>query len=154
MTRTINDSAALDAFMSTYVYPAAQGLVVRDIPHHPVHARAHRGNAGAYFGFEKLKALEAHLSELPPGAQTKTHRHTCEALFYVLAGKGWSVVWDDDTPETKIEWQAGDLFFTPNFVWHKHVNRDPGQPARYLEITTIPMMKALGNWRIESVEEK
>jgi len=29
------------------------------------------------------------------------------------------------------------------------VNRDPSRPARYLEITTIPLMKSLGDWQIE-----
>src|SRR5438445_7059065 len=33
--------------------------------------------------------------------------------------------------------KAGDLFCTPIHTWHRHVNRDPSRPARYLEITTM-----------------
>jgi gentisate 1,2-dioxygenase len=154
MTRIIDDSAAIDVFMNTHCYEARDGFVVKNLPQHPVHARPNRGNAGAYFEFGKLKALEAHISELPPGQETKIHRHTCEALFYVLAGKGYSVIWEDGESEKQVEWQAGDLFFTPMFVWHRHVNADRILPARYLEITTLPLMKALGAWRIESrIEE-
>jgi Auxin binding protein len=92
MRKTVDDRAALDDFMKTCSYPAYDGFVVKDVSDHPVHARAHRGNAGAYFNFKGLQALEAHISELPPGGCTKTHRHSCEALFYVLAGRGYTVV--------------------------------------------------------------
>lgn len=119
---------------------------------HPVHGRAHRGNAGAYFDFGKLRALEAHISELPPGKATKMYRHTCEALFYILVGRGYSIVQEEGQPEKRVEWEAGDLFFTRMFTWHKHVNADADQPVRYLEITTLPLMKMLGAWRIETLE--
>lgn len=150
MSGTIDDRVALDEFMSAYSYPAKDGLIAKAVADHPVHARAHRGNAGAYFSFEDLHALEAHISELPPGGATKMHRHTCEALFYVLAGRGYSRVRHEGREEKQIHWQAGDLFFTPMSVWHKHVNADPEHPARYLEITTLPLMKSLGAWSIET----
>jgi gentisate 1,2-dioxygenase len=153
MRRPVDDRAALDNFMHTYSYPADDGLVVENMLDHPVHMRAHRGNAGAYFNFKGLQALEAHISELPPGASTKTHRHSCEALFYVLSGRGYSIVEEDGEPERQIQWQAGDLFFTPMLAWHRHVNADPARPLRYLEITTLPLMKALGAWRIETASD-
>ena len=142
--------AALDAFMAAHSYPAEGGLVVGDLPAHPVHARADRGNAAAYFHFPELRTLEAHVSEIPPGQATTRHRHSCEALFYVLSGRGYSTVQDEGGPERRAEWQAGSLFFTPINVWHQHVNTDPERPARYLEITTIPLMKSLGAWSIEN----
>ena len=150
---TVDDRAALDEFMSTYSHPAKDGLLVQAIAGHQVHARAHRGNAGAYFRFDELRALEAHISELPPGASTKMHRHTCEALFYVLAGRGYSLLRRDGEPQRQIRWQAGDLFFTPMSIWHKHVNADPAHPARYLEITTLPLMKTIGAWSIETAPD-
>jgi gentisate 1,2-dioxygenase len=153
MRRGIDDSVALDAFMTTYRYAASEGLLVKDLRNHPVHARAHRGNAGAYFNFNKLQALEAHISELPPGGVRKMHRHTCEALFYVITGQGYSIVEEEGHYERRVGWQAGDIFFTPMFTWHRHVNSDPNLPVRYLEITTLPLMKALGAWRIETAKE-
>jgi gentisate 1,2-dioxygenase len=145
----IDLARALDAFITAYNYPAEQGLLVKGLPKHPVHARADRGNAAAYFTFADIKNLEAHISEIPPGGSTLTHRHTGEALFYVISGRGHSVVRRDRKLERRIEWQAGDLFCTPIQSWHRHVNRNSKRPARYLEITTIPLMKSLGDWRIE-----
>ncbi len=110
MRQGIDDSAALDAFMNAYRYAAGEGLVVKNLPDHPIHARAHRGNTGAYFDFGKLHALEAHISELPPGQATKMHHHTCEALFYVLTGRGYSIIQEEDEPDKQVEWAAGDLF--------------------------------------------
>ncbi len=153
MRQGIDDSAALDAFMGTYRYPASEGLVIKNVKAHAVHSREHRGNAGAYFDFGKLQALEAHISELPPGKATKMHRHMCEALFYVLTGRGYSIVEEEGQPERRVEWEEGDLFFTPMFAWHQHVNADPNRPVRYLEITTLPLMKSLGAWRIETEKE-
>jgi len=141
--------ASLDAFIKTFSYPAEQGLLVKNLPHYSVHARADRGNAAAYFVFPDIKNLEAHISEIPPGGATLTHRHSCEAFFYVISGNGYSEVRASDKTEKRIEWQAGDLFCTPIHTWHRHVNRDPSRPARYLEITTIPLMKSLGDWQIE-----
>ena len=142
--------AALDAFIKKFSYPAEEGLLVRNLPQHPAHARADRGNAAAYFSFPKIKNLEAHISEIPPRSATRTHRHSCEAFFYVIFGNGYSVVSTDDEQQKRVTWQAGDLFCTPIHTWHRHVNLDRSRPARYLEITTIPLMKSLGDWRIEA----
>jgi hypothetical protein len=67
---------ALDAFIDAFSHPAEHGLLVWNLPVRPVHARADRGNAAAYFRFPEIKQLEAHISEIPPGAATPTHRHT------------------------------------------------------------------------------
>jgi mannose-6-phosphate isomerase-like protein (cupin superfamily) len=141
--------AALDAFVKAFSYPAEQGLLVKNLPQHRVHARMDRGNAAAYFAFPEIKNLEAHVSEIPPASATPTHRHSCEAFFFVLSGSGYSVVHTNDQPEKRVEWQAGDLFCTPIGTWHRHVNGDPSRPVRYLEIATIPLMKSLGDWWIE-----
>jgi gentisate 1,2-dioxygenase len=154
MNGTSDPSKDLDAFMSAFSYPARQGLLIQNVTEHPVHPRADRGNSAAYFSFPELKTLEAHLSEIPPGEATGLHRHSCEALFYVLAGKGYSTVRQDGDTERRIDWQAGDLFFTPIHAWHRHFNADPLRPARYLEITTIPLMKSLGAWYIEAADEQ
>jgi auxin binding protein len=88
MPKIRDDKETLDAFMRAHTYPAQNGLLVKQLMRHPVHARSDRGNAAAYFQFPGLKALEAHVSELPAGASATLHRHSCEALFYVLKGTG------------------------------------------------------------------
>jgi len=143
-------AAALDGFVKAFSYPAEQGLLVKNLPQHQVHGRADRGNAAAYFAFPEIKNLEAHISEIPAGGATLTHRHSCEAVFYVIFGNGYTTVSTDGERQKRVTWQAGDLFCTPIQSWHRHVNLDVSQPARYLEITTIPLMKSLGDWWIEA----
>lgn len=41
-----------------------------------------------------------------------------------------------------------------HFAWHQHVNANAARPVRYLEITTLPLMKALGAWRTETEKEE
>jgi quercetin dioxygenase-like cupin family protein len=150
MTKTRNDRKALDAFIRAHSYPAEHGLIVRKLISHPVHARSDRGNAAAYFQFPDLKALEAHVSELPAGASARLHRHGCEAIFYVLAGKGYTIIHKPGQQKRRITWKKGDLFATPIGLWHQHFNASTRSMARYLEITTIPLMKSLRAWFIES----
>jgi mannose-6-phosphate isomerase-like protein (cupin superfamily) len=150
MSKIRDDKEVLDEFIRAHTYPAEDGLLVKQLVNHPVHARSDRGNAAAYFGFSDLKALEAHVSELPAAGSTTLHRHTCEALFYVLTGEGYTVIYDYGGTERRIEWTKGDLFFTPILVWHQHANTSANSVARYLEITTIPLMKSLGVWFVES----
>jgi len=64
--------ASLDDFVRRFSYPAEQGLIVRQIAAHPVHPRTDRGNAAAYFSFDALRTMEAHVSEIPPGGVTAT----------------------------------------------------------------------------------
>lgn len=145
--------AALDDFIRSFSYPAEHGLLVRGLAEQPVHSRADRGNAAAYFSFPDLRCLEAHVSEILPARSTRPHRHSCEALFYVLTGTGYSLIRREGQEEERVAWTAGDLFCTPVHCWHRHINADRTHPARYLEITTIPLMKSLGDWNIEPGEE-
>jgi mannose-6-phosphate isomerase-like protein (cupin superfamily) len=150
MANTRDDRRALDAFIGAHSYPAEHGLIVKKLLSHPVHARSDRGNAAAYFRFPGLKALEAHVSELPAGVAARLHRHSCEAIFYVLKGQGYTVIHKSRRRKRKIAWKEGDLFATPVGLWHQHFNASTRSVARYLEITTIPLMKSLGAWFIES----
>jgi mannose-6-phosphate isomerase-like protein (cupin superfamily) len=150
MPKTRDDRKALDAFIRVHSYRAKDGLIVKGLLSHPVHARSDRGNAAAYFHFPGLKALEAHVSELPARAAAGLHRHSCEAIFYVLKGEGYTVIHKPRRKERRIAWKEGDLFTTPIGLWHQHFNASTRSVARYLEITTIPLMKSLGAWFIES----
>ena len=42
------------------------------------------------------------------------HRHTVEAVIYILQGKGYSVI-----DGIKYPWEAGDMICVPVFAWHR-----------------------------------
>ena len=79
------------------------------------------------------------LTEIPPGGQSGLHRHTFEAAAYVLEGEGYDLIGDE-----RVDWEAGDFFYMPPNVAHRHVNKDPAKAARLLQVEAWPLMIYLG----------
>lgn len=79
------------------------------------------------------------LTEIPPGSQSGLHRHTFEAVAYVLEGEGYDLIGDE-----RVDWEAGDIFYMPPNVTHRHVNKDATKPARLLQVEAWPLMIYLG----------
>ncbi len=79
------------------------------------------------------------LTEIPAGTQSGLHKHTFEAVAYVLEGEGYDLIGDE-----RIDWEAGDFFYMPPNVNHRHVNKDPAKPARLLQVEAWPLMIYLG----------
>ncbi len=66
------------------------------------------------------------------------HRHTVEAVIYILKGRGYSVI-----DGIKHPWEAGDLICVPVFAWHLHRNESDDEIV-YLAATTGPFSMAMG----------
>jgi gentisate 1,2-dioxygenase len=144
---TIPDETAERAeFRKKHLY---EGIHFKNLVTHPVHERKIRGSAGAHFALSENKTIDAHISELSPGGHNKRHRHVNEAIIYILSGRGYSVVQNEDEPPVRIDWEAGDMFSPPLWWWHQHFNLDPDTPARYLAITNAPLMITMGLFRKE-----
>ena len=76
-------------------------------------------------------------------ATTKRHRHTAAAIIYILSGHGYTIIQKEGKAEKRIDWEEGDLFFSPLFAWHQHFNADPDRPARYHAVSTSVFMHHL-----------
>jgi gentisate 1,2-dioxygenase len=72
------------------------------------------------------------------GWKTLGHRHTVEAVLYVLQGKGHSVI-----DGIRYDWEPGDFISVPMFSWHRHLNTGD-EDFIYLAATTGPLSLALG----------
>ena len=79
------------------------------------------------------------LTEIPAGSQSGLHRHTFEAVAYVLEGEGYELIGDE-----RVDWEAGDFFYMPPNVNHRHVNKSATKPARLLQVEAWPLMVYLG----------
>ena len=76
---------------------------------------------------------------LLPGELARPHRHTMNALRFVVEGKGASTVVDGkDCPM-----EEGDLVITPGWTWHEHVHRG-NAPIIWLDALDAPLHRYLG----------
>ena len=73
--------------------------------------------------FATTNNLSAGLQTLLPGEVARAHRHTLQAIRFVMEGGGALTSVNDQS----CLMQPGDLILTPAWTWHEHVH--PGSPA-------------------------
>lgn len=95
-------------------------------------------------GGPALPSLGCWIQLLRPGEQTRRHRHTASAVYFVVRGEGTTVVGD-----TELEWQQHDAFCVPNWTWHHHQNRSRSEEAILFSVTDVPMLLPFGLYREE-----
>jgi 1-hydroxy-2-naphthoate dioxygenase len=89
-------------------------------------------------GGPTLPTLSCWLQMLRPGEQTKSHRRTSSAVYFVVRGEGTTVVGD-----TELNWGQHDSFCVPNWSWHHHVNRSKSGEAILFAVHDIPILQSL-----------
>ena len=83
--------------------------------------------------------LTTALQILLPGERARPHRHTMNALRFVIEGSGASTIVDGkDCPM-----EEGDLVITPGWTWHEHVHRG-NAPIIWLDALDAPLHRYLG----------
>ncbi len=83
--------------------------------------------------------LTTALQILLPGEMARPHRHSMNALRFVIEGSGASTIVDGkDCPM-----QEGDLVITPGWTWHEHVHRGSA-PIIWLDALDAPLHRYLG----------
>lgn len=117
-----------------------------DVETHPT-ARGSR--VGVYAGADgdrPTRTMDALVHELDPGTTTTTHRHSWDAMVFVVGGYGWSEI-DGE----RIEWGPGDSLHFPAWSWHRSGNAgEPGDAtARYLTFSSEPLLETMGMAVIE-----
>lgn len=127
-----------------------EGLHFRDLRSVPLVAREQRGSRGAHFAVAGNRTIDAHVSEIEPGGSNREHRHQNEAIIYIVSGRGHSDIETVDGERHRFDWAEGDIFSPPLGAWHVHHNDDPSRPARYLAVTNVPLMEALGTFTKEA----
>ena len=83
--------------------------------------------------------LATALQILMPGESARPHRHTMNALRFVIDGHGASTKVDGrDYPMSE-----GDLVITPGWTWHEHVHNG-NAPIVWLDVLDAPLHRYLG----------
>ena len=90
------------------------------------------------------RTLVAALQILLPGETARPHRHSMNAIRFVLEGEG-AVTVVDGKP---CPMQFGDLILTPAWSWHEHVHHGSG-PMIWLDALDVPLHQWLGTAAFE-----
>jgi len=83
------------------------------------------------------------INGFPPGEEnnewkTLGHRHTVEAVIYIVKGHGYSII-----DGVRYDWEEGDFMCVPVFAWHRHVNLS-NEDMVYVASTTGPLSMGIG----------
>ncbi len=84
---------------------------------------------------------------LRPGVHTAAHRQSSSGVYYAFRGRGSTII-----AGRRYDWNEGDLFVIPSWLWHEHLNQGP-EPALLFSVHDAPAFKALGIYREEPLPE-
>jgi quercetin dioxygenase-like cupin family protein len=90
------------------------------------------------------RTMEFILQEIPEGASSDLQRHPHESVHCVTEGSGYSEI-----GVQTVEWEAGDLIYTPPNAWHRHYNSGTGT-VRMLLVENSRLLEGMGLNRRES----
>jgi len=79
-----------------------------------------------------------YLIEIPPGGTFKAEKHMYEEIFYVVKGRGATVVWNEGTPKLTFEWEEDAVFAIPLNAWHEIHNGSGTESVRLYAASNMP----------------
>jgi gentisate 1,2-dioxygenase len=88
--------------------------------------------------------IAAWMQKLSSGFHSKAHRHTNTSVYYVHEGTGHTVI-----DGVQFEWEKGDIFVIPSWVWHEHVNASK-KDSYLFSVHDTPIMETFGLQREET----
>ncbi len=129
--------------------PPTEAIIIKDLKTTELLSRPYRNTKARFYRLGHDIRLQPHISELPPLKASVNHRHTTEAVIYIVSGKGHTIIsWDGEEPQ-RIDWEEGDMFSFPVWMWHQHFNDSETETCRYLAVQDTFSIKALGLHQIE-----
>ncbi len=121
-----------------------RGHKIDDVFTQPLKPWARTGGMAVQIQLQGTGELNAaYICEIAPKKELSPQKHIYEEMVFVLSGQGSTTVWYDEKHKNSFEWQAGSLFAIPLNARHQHFNGSGSQPARYIAVTTAPIMMNL-----------
>jgi gentisate 1,2-dioxygenase len=117
----------------------------RDVGLRPTARGLRTGVFAGADGDRPTRSMDALVHEVDPGVTSTLHRHSWDAMVFVVAGNGWTEI-----DGTRIDWGPGDSLHLPAWAWHRSGN-DGATTARYLSFSSQPMLETMGMAMIEDV---
>jgi gentisate 1,2-dioxygenase len=88
--------------------------------------------------YATVRTLIAAYQMIMPGEKARSHRHTPNALRFILEGEGSYTVVDGQ----RLEMRPNDVLLTPNWCWHGHGSEAEG-PCYWLDCLDAPLTHLL-----------
>jgi quercetin dioxygenase-like cupin family protein len=121
--------------------PLVRGFFIEDVKKVPLGYWERVGGFTARISLEGTgETDDAFIMEIPPGKSLKPQKHFFEELIYVVSGAGATTVWTEGGQKQTFEWQEGSLFSPPFNAWRQHFNGSGTEPARFVGVTSAPIM--------------
>lgn len=133
--------------------PATEAVIIKNLKTTELTPREYRNTKARFYRLGHDIRLQPHLSELPPQGFSVNHRHTTEAVIYIVSGVGHTLISWDGVNQERIDWEEGDMFSFPVWMWHQHFNDSDNDTVRYLAVQDTFAIKALGLHQIERFPE-
>jgi gentisate 1,2-dioxygenase len=92
---------------------------------------------GGHYG--TTHTLVAGVQKMLPGEIAGAHRHTPDALRFIIEGEGAYTVVEGE----RIVLRPGDLVLTPNWKLHDHGNAPDGQAVTWMDALDVPLVNLL-----------
>jgi gentisate 1,2-dioxygenase len=95
-------------------------------------------------GGHAMPTMAAYLQLLPAGFKGTAYQSTESFVYFVLEGRGSTVVTRPGVEEYRIDWVPGDLFVLPGWMGHRHSTHEE---AVLFSFSDGAAQQALGLWR-------
>ncbi|MBM2812315.1 MAG: Cupin type-1 protein [Chloroflexi bacterium] len=123
--------------------PVFRGHGIEDVAELALGPWGRLGGRGAFIQLVGMEGLTGmYVGEVPPGGSLEPEKHVYDELIYIVSGVGVTEVWSPNARERShvFEWQTGSLFAPPLNTWHRLNNASGTEPARFLAVTTAPVI--------------
>ena len=97
-----------------------------------------------FTGRPVMASISCCIQLLRPGVRTSAHRHTSSVVYFVVRGRGHSLINGE-----RFDWKERDFLVLPNWAWHEHANESSSEDAILFSVSDRPVLDALGLYREE-----
>jgi gentisate 1,2-dioxygenase len=99
-------------------------------------------------GGPTLPTIDSHAQLIRPGEHTRAVRDTASRIYYVMDGRGTSIIGGQH-----LEWEKGDTFCAPTWAWREHMVDSHAEPAVLFSFDDSPIQKPFALYRRQALLE-
>jgi len=88
--------------------------------------------------YATVRTLIAAYQMILPGEQARSHRHTPNALRFIIEGEGSYTIVNGE----RLDMHPNDVLLTPNWCWHGHASEAEG-PCYWMDCLDVPLVHFL-----------